>query len=235
MRVLLVEDDPKLAALIRGGLEGDGMAVDHAADAAQGQALAEMESYAVLLLDVRLPEGGDAGFELARTLRSAGLEAPIVFLTARDDVEDVERGLDTGGDDYLTKPFALRELRARIRAVVRRARGVADPRLPLAGGWRLDTAGRRAVRGSRTAAVTRREYALLELLALHPGRVFSRGELVDRLWAGTEVVDLKVIDVYVSSLRRKLVPEVIATVRGFGYRLGAEDAAPADAGRRSEP
>ena len=220
MKVLVVEDDPELASLLAEGLSEEGYAVECCGSATEAEAMLELGGYACLVLDVMLPEGEEAGFALARSLRSEGLDLPILYLTARDALDDLEHGLESGGDDYLTKPFAFRELRVRLQALIRRSSGQPNPRVPLPAGWMLDLAGRVAVRGRTVPKLTRREYALLELLALHAERAFTRVELVDRLWPGDAEVDLKVIDVYVSTIRRKLGANVIATLRGVGYRLG---------------
>lgn len=220
MKLLVVEDDPELSALLVEGLTEEGYAVERSRSATEAEAMLELGGYAGLILDVMLPEGDHAGFHLARTLRDKADDLPILYLTARDQLEDLEQGLGSGGDDYLTKPFTFRELRARIQALIRRSRGVASPRVPLPSGWALDLAGRDAVRDRRPGNLTRREYALLQQLALNPERVFTRPELIERLWPGDADVDLKIIDVYVSTIRRKLSADVITTLRGIGYRLG---------------
>ncbi len=248
MRLLIVEDDPHIAELLQEGLGEDGYACDVATSAGQGGSLAKLFPYALILLDVMLPEGHDAGYVLGRELRAGGVQTPILYLTARSNVEERVTGLDAGGDDYLGKPFALRELRARVRALLRRSSGLARNILRLPLGWQMDMAGRtvwqapdspapgplseefdrlRADRPSPDrpgvqvqAELTRREFALLELLALHPGRAFSRQDIIERLWSGESGVEPKVIDVYVSTVRRKTAEELIDTVRGLGYRLG---------------
>jgi len=220
MQVLLVEDDPRLAALIAEGLRDDGLMVDHAPNAAIGQGMAELEAYDLLILDVMLPEGPQAGFDLARALRNRRDKTPILFLTARGDMDSKLTGLDTGGDDYLTKPFDFRELRARIRAVVRRAKGEAANLIPLPRGYVLDLSAHQVLKGGQPVPLTPREYALVECLGLNPGRAYSRNSLIERVWPGESEVDTKVVDVYVSSLRRKLGEDFVETVRGLGYRLG---------------
>lgn len=220
MRLLLVEDDPRLAAVITEGLGEDGLTVEHAPDAGTAQALCDLKTYDLVVLDVRLPEGQDAGFMLARALRDGHNRTPILFLTARDDLDSRVTGLDTGGDDYLTKPFAFRELRARVRALVRRSRGEASNTLPLPLECTLDLIGHRVLKRGRPVALTPREYALVECLGLHPGRAFARESLIERVWPEDSEVDTKVVDVFVSTARRKLGEGVIETVRGLGYRLG---------------
>ncbi len=223
MRILLVEDDPRLAALLLEGLSEDGMRVDHAPNATQGEGMAGLEVYDLLVLDVMLPEGQQAGFEMARALRNGRNKTPILFLTARGDIDSRLEGLEGGGDDYLAKPFDFRELRARIRALVRRSKGEASNLIELPLGFVLDMVAHQVLRGKHSVALTPREYALVECLGLNPGRAYSRGDLIERVWPEESDVDTKVVDVYVSSLRRKLGEDFIQTVRGVGYRLGEED------------
>jgi len=225
MRVLLVEDDPRLAALIVEGLSDDELMVDHAPNAAIGRGMAELELYDLLILDVMLPDGPQAGFELARGLRNRRDKTPILFLTARGDMDSKLVGLETGGDDYLTKPFDFRELRARIRALVRRAKGEAANLIPLPGGYTLDLAAHEVLKDNQPVPLTPREYALVECLGLNPGRAYTRNSLIERVWPGESEVDTKVVDVYVSSLRRKLGEDFVETVRGLGYRLGRVEGA----------
>ena len=254
MRLLIVEDDPHIAELLQEGLGEDGYACDVATSAGQAGSLARLFPYALILLDVMLPEGHDAGYVLGRELRASGVQTPILYLTARSNVEERVTGLDAGGDDYLGKPFALRELRARVRALLRRSSGLARNVLRLPLGWQMDMAGHTVWQATDAPApgplaaekgrpgesdrscsdkpssdkprvhaqaeLTRREFALLELLALHPGRAFSRQDIIERLWSGESGVEPKVIDVYVSTVRRKTSEELIDTVRGLGYRLG---------------
>ncbi len=220
MRLLLVEDDPRLAALIAEGLGEDGLTVELAPDATTAESICLLRSFDLLLLDVMLPEGPQAGFELAKVLRARQDRTPILFLTARGDLDSRVTGLDTGGDDYLTKPFEFRELRARVRALVRRSVGEASNTLPLPLGYRLDLAAHRVLQRERTVALTPREYALIECLGLNPGRAYARSSLIERVWPEDSGVDLKVVDVFVSTVRRKLGEGMIETVRGLGYRLG---------------
>jgi DNA-binding response OmpR family regulator len=219
MRLLLVEDDPRLAQLIGRGLREDGLLVEHAGSASLGSNLAEFRSYDLLLLDVMLPEGPEAGFDLARRLRARGDTTPILFLTARADTDSKVAGLEAG-DDYLAKPFDFRELLARVRALVRRSKGVASNRLPLPLGLILDLGSREIWHGPVRLELTPRQYALLECLAMQPGLAYTRAGLIERVWPGDRDVDWKVVDVYVSNLRARLGSGVIETVRGTGYRLG---------------
>lgn len=221
MRLLIVEDDPHIAELLQDGLTEEGYVCDQASSASEGRELAQLFPYGLLLLDVMLPDGIDAGYQLGRQLRAAGVTIPILYLTARGTIEDRVEGLEGGGDDYLTKPFAFQELRARVRALLRRASGQAQNAVPLPGGWIMDLGGREVYASSVRTDLTRREFALLELLALNPGRVFSRDDIIERLWGGESGgVEPKVIDVYVSTIRRKTSELLIDTVRGIGYRLG---------------
>lgn len=220
MRLLLVEDDPRLAELILEGLAEDGLTVEHAPDATAGLGLASLETFDAIILDVMLPEGAQAGFEVAQTLREQRQHTPILFLTARADMDSKLLGLELGGDDYLTKPFDFRELRARVRSLVRRAGGNSSNFVPLPLGYALDLAGHEVTKEARSIPLTPREYALVECFALNPGRAYSRESLIERVWPGDSGVDTKVVDVYISSVRRKLGEGLIETVRGLGYRLG---------------
>jgi two-component system response regulator QseB len=220
MRLLLVEDDPRLVRLIVQGLTEDGAIVEHATSATVGANMAEFGTYDLLLLDVTLPEGETAGFELARVVRARGDGTPILFLTARGDMDSKIAGLETGGDDYLAKPFDFRELCARVRALVRRAKGVATNAVRLPLGYTLDLGAREVLQGETPIALTPREYALIECLGMNPGRAYSRNALIGRVWPEDTNVELKAVDVFVSTVRRKLGDGVIETVRGIGYRLG---------------
>jgi DNA-binding response OmpR family regulator len=225
MRILVVEDDPRLAALMLEGLSEDGLMVDHASDASTGLGMSELETFDVLILDVMLPEGREAGFEMAREIRGRNDHTPILFLTARADMDSKISGLEMGGDDYLAKPFDFRELRARIRALVRRAKGGSSNIVALPLGFSLDLAAHEISQDNIAFSLTPREYTLLECLAINPGRAYSRVSLIERVWAQDTNVDLKVVDVFVSSLRRKLGDGMIETVRGLGYRLGKLESA----------
>ncbi len=222
MRVLIVEDDPSIRELLTESLTEDGFEVSSATNASEGLALARLFPFALLVLDVGLPEGQDAGFTLGRNLRSAGLTTPILYLTARTSIEDRVTGLGAGADDYLIKPFAHIELRARLQALLRRSGGYSQNRLELGFGWTLDLAQREVSLNGQVASLTRRELGLLELLACNPGRVFERIEIIERLWADEAGVDQKVIDVYVSTVRRKTDERLIETLRGIGYRIARE-------------
>lgn len=220
MRLLLTEDDERLRALISAGLLESGHQVETACNARTGYNLATTGSFDAFIFDTMLPEGTDAGFLLARRLRDEGLTTPILFLTARADIDSRLHGFDAGGDDYLAKPFDFRELRARLAALIRRSAGQPGTTLGLPGGYRLDVLKRQVTGPAGPLPLTPREYELLEGFALHPERAYTRGELLARIWASQPDVESRVVDVYVGNLRRKLGEKVIITVRRHGYRLG---------------
>ncbi|RDI94500.1 DNA-binding response regulator [Meiothermus sp. QL-1] len=219
MRLLLVEDEPNIARPLLRLLEAQGHQVRHAPDLAIARTLLAEAEPDLIILDVRLPESEDGGFILAKEARGAGYKGPILFMTARDALEDRVRGLDEGGDDYVVKPFELPELLARVRALLRRVSEVKQSRVQH-GPLELDLAGRSVRWAGRLVELSPREYALLERLALYPGRVYSPEELLDLVW-GEEASDTGVVKVCVHHLRSKLDPRVVRTVPG-GYRLGIE-------------
>ena len=235
MRILIVEDDPGIAELLEESLGEDGFDCSLASSASEGLALAKLFPFALLVLDVGLPEGIDAGFELGRELRRVGITAPILFLTARSALEDRVAGLEVGADDYLVKPFAHLELRARLRALLRRSSGQVQNIFSLPFGWQLDLSMHEVRFKGQVVALARREYGLLELLACNPGRVFERGEIIERLWADESGVELKVIDVYVSLVRRKTDERLIETVRGVGYGIAQMSSSASELTLRREP
>ncbi len=223
MRVLLVEDEMKLAALLERGLVEEGYAVDVASKVSDGSWLVDENSYDAIILDVMLPDGN--GFELCRALRDRGCWSPVLMLTARDGVDDRVNGLDSGADDYLTKPFAFDELLARLRALLRRA--VVDrPTVLQVDGLSVDPASREVARDGTPIALTTKEYSLLEYFMRYPGRVHSRSDLVEHVWDFAFETDSNVVDVYVGYLRQKIDrpfgTDSIETVRGVGYRLRKE-------------
>ncbi|WP_309571667.1 response regulator transcription factor [Deinococcus sp.] len=216
MRFLVVEDELEIRRPLVANLREAGYAVDEAASAEEARALADSFPFDALMVDVGLPEGAQAGFDLVRDLRAAGLATPVLFLTARDGVDDRITGLDAGGDDYLVKPFHLGEVQARLRALVRRGRAEVQSERT----WRdlrLDWTARTVSRGGARVALTAKEYSLLEVLASHPGRVYTREELIDRVWDGRFDAESNVVDTYVRNLRRKLGDDVVQTLRGIGY------------------
>ncbi|HWS14071.1 MAG TPA: response regulator [Rhodocyclaceae bacterium] len=223
MRILLVEDDPLLGDGIQAGLRQAGFGVDWSRDGLAAWHALSAESYAAVVLDLGLPRL--SGLELLRRLRASGNRVPVMILTARDRVEDRITGLDSGADDYLTKPFDLHELAARLRALVRRSHGQAAPRLRV-GPVEIDPAARSASFEGRPVELSAREFALLQALALNAGRVLSRSQLEQALYGWGEEVGSNAIEVHIHHLRRKLSVELIRTVRGVGYTLAA---APPDA------
>jgi DNA-binding response OmpR family regulator len=222
MRILVVEDEPKLAKTLRWGLEEQGYAVDVAGDGQEGYELAVGGPYDLIVLDVMLPEMD--GFELCRRLRAVGERVPVLMVTARDTVDDRVAGLDRGADDYLVKPFALRELLARMRALLRRDGPARTPVLR-AGDLELDTVSREVRRAGRAIELTSKEYAILEYFLRNPNRVLTRAQIGDHVWDYEFASMSNVIDVYVGYLRRKLAddeePRLLRTVRGTGYQLRA--------------
>ena len=223
MRILLVEDDLLLGDGIQAGLRQAGFGVDWSRDGLAAWHALSAESYAAVVLDLGLPRL--SGLELLRRLRASGNRVPVMILTARDRVEDRITGLDSGADDYLTKPFDLHELAARLRALVRRSHGQAAPRLRV-GPVEIDPAARSASFEGRPVELSAREFALLQALALNAGRVLSRSQLEQALYGWGEEVGSNAIEVHIHHLRRKLSVELIRTVRGVGYTLAA---APSDA------
>lgn len=221
MRVLLVEDDTELAHEVAQGLRGAGARVSIAGNGREGRRIVETEEMDVLILDVMLP--GESGFVLCRSLRERGVETPILMLTARDAVEDRVTGLDAGADDYLTKPFALQELIARVRALSRR-RPTLTPRIVQVGDLRIDLGARSAKRGDRLIELTAKEFALLECLAQHAGVVLDRAAISAHVWDDNHDPFTNVLEVLVRRLRRKIDDghdaKLIHTMRGAGYRLG---------------
>jgi two-component system OmpR family response regulator len=225
VRVLVVEDDSKMAGLLRRGLREDGVAADVAGSGEDALWMAGSTEYDAVVLDVMLP--GIDGFETLRRLRADDVWAPVLVLTARDAVEDRIAGLDGGGDDYLTKPFAFGELQARLRALVRRGNAPRPPVLEV-DELRLDPSTHRVWRGEREIALSPREFALLEAFMRRPGEVLTRLHLLEHAWDNQYENRSNVIDVYVRYLREKVdrpfKATSIETVRGRGYRLRADGA-----------
>jgi two-component system OmpR family response regulator len=222
MRVLVVEDEPKMAALLRRGLVEEGHAADVVARGEDAIWRAQAHPYDAIVLDVMLP--GMGGFETCRTLRRADVWTPVLMLTARDAVEDRVAGLDVGADDYLTKPFSLAEMLARLRALVRRG-DVERPTELVVGDLRLDPASRRVWRGETEVQLSPKEFALLETFMRRPGQVLSRLQLLEHAWDFAYDNRSNVVDVYVRYLRQKLDRPFgrssFETVRGVGYRLAS--------------
>jgi two-component system OmpR family response regulator len=223
MRVLIVEDELKMAALIQRGLRDDGMAADVAGNGEDALWMAGSTDYDAIVLDVMLP--GLDGFEVCRRLRGEGVWSPVLMLTARDAVQDRVRGLDTGADDYVTKPFSLAELAARLRALARRG-PVERPAILQTGDLQLDPSSKRVWRGSTDISLSTKEFALLETFMRRPGRVLDRFQLLKHAWDYEYENRSNIVDVYVRYLREKVDRpfgvESIETVRGAGYRMRAD-------------
>ncbi len=223
MHILVVEDERRVAAFIKRGLEEEGYAVDVAYDGEEALDWAAVVDYDLIVLDVLLPKKD--GIQVCRALRDRGDKTPILMLTARDAVEDRVRGLDSGADDYLVKPFAFQELLARLRALLRRGGEAKTSRLQV-GDLVLNTLTRQATRGDKVIELTAREYTLLEFLMRHPRQVLSRTQIADHVWSYDFLTTSNVVDVYIGYLRRKIDDgfevKLIQTVRGMGYKIEAE-------------
>jgi two-component system copper resistance phosphate regulon response regulator CusR len=220
--VLIIEDDPELAGLLRDGLRAERIDPALATTFADGLKQAGSGSYDVIILDVRLP--GGSGVELCAKLRRGGGATPVLMLTALDAVDDRVRGLEVGADDYVTKPFAFRELVARLKALARR-RPALTPALHRIADLEVDLGTRQVHRGGRSIALTAKEFTLLELFVLHPGRVLDRATITAHVWDENHDPFVNVLEVLVRRLRRKIdddfEPKLITTLRGSGYRFGA--------------
>lgn len=220
MRILVIEDEAKMAAFIKRGLEEEGAAVDISSDGEDGLFRAKTGSYDLIILDITLPLVD--GLEVCRNLRQDRIATPVLLLTARDSVEMKVRGLDSGADDYLTKPFAFAELLARIRALRRRDRNEVKLQLQI-GDLVLDPLTRKVTRDNQPIQLTSKEFALLECFMRHPDQVLSRTVLSEKVWDETFDAFTNVIDVYVNYLRNKIdrnfATKLIHTVRGAGYVL----------------
>jgi len=220
MRVLVVEDEPRMARLIRQGLEEDAYAVDLVDNGADVLDWVQSAEYDLLLLDILLP--GMDGLAVCRQLRAAGYTMPILMLTALGTLPDKVTGLDSGADDYLVKPFAIEELTARLRALLRREQAQKSVTLQVAD-LTLNTATKVAQRGERTIELTAKEYAILEMLMRNPGQVLSRDQLIGHVWNMDYDAESKLIEVYIYNLRKKIddgfTQKLLQTVRGLGYRM----------------
>jgi len=222
MRILVVDDDRRLCAVVKRGLLEEAYAVDVAYDGEEGEYLAEVNPYDLIILDIMLPKKD--GLAVCRELRAKGINTPILMLTAKDAVEDRVKGLDTGADDYLVKPFAFSELLARVRALLRREALSKSPELKV-GDLTLNTLTRQAWRGNRPIELTTKEYTILEYLMHHPNAVITRTMIEEHAWDYDFDSLSNLVDVYIRRLRRKIDNEgeesLIQTVRGAGYRLRA--------------
>lgn len=226
MRILLVEDDQRIARFVAKGLREHAFAVDVTSDGEDAVYKSSITDYDAVILDVMIP--GRDGFTVCRELRGAGSAVPIIMLTARDTVQDRIHGLDCGADDYLTKPFAVAELLARLRALLRRGQYVRSAEIRVAD-LLLDTRAQSATRGGRELALTTKEFALLEYLAREQGRVVSRAEIAEHVWDENFDPLTNLIDVHINRLRRKVdsgfSTNLIHTRRGAGYMLASLDQA----------
>ena len=220
MRILLVEDDPRIARFVAKGLREHAFAVDLADNGDEALYKSSINDYDAIILDVMIP--GRDGFSVCRELRATGSVVPVIMLTARDTVQDRITGLDIGADDYLTKPFAVTELLARLRALMRRGHVVRPATIQIAD-LLLDTRAQHATRAERELELTSKEYALLEYLAREQGRVVSRAEIAEHVWEVGFTTDTNVVDVVVRRLRAKVddpfKTKLIHTIRGVGYVL----------------
>ncbi|MGI5489797.1 response regulator transcription factor [Microtetraspora malaysiensis] len=223
MRVLLVEDERRLAELVKSGLAGEGFAVDIALDGAEGLWLATENTYDAIVLDVMLPRVN--GYTVCRRLREAGNWTPIMMLTAKDGEYDEAEALDTGADDFLSKPFSYVVLLARMRALIRRG-GRERPVALTVGDLVIDPAGMKCRRGGTEIALTPKEFAVLHGLARRAGEVVPKAELLEQAWDFAYTGDPSIVEVYISSLRRKIDAPFgrssLVTVRGAGYRLDGQ-------------
>ena len=220
MRVLLVEDDNRIAAFVAKGLRENSYAVDIATDGDEATYMASINSYDIFILDINLPKKD--GFDVCRELRKSGNKKPILMLTARDAIDDRISGLDTGADDYLTKPFEFRELLARLRALLRRQNEIRPPQIVVAD-LQIDTSSRTVQRGEKHIELTTKEYSLIEFLAINKGKVVGREEISEHVWDDTFDPFSNLIEVYIKRLRTKLDEgydvQLIQTRRGSGYIL----------------
>ena len=223
MRVLVVDDEPRLAEGLKRGLEAEGFAVDVAHSGTDGLWLAREQQYAAILLDIMLP--GMNGYVVCRTLRDEENWTPVLMLTAKDGEWDQVEGLDTGADDYLTKPFSFAVLLARVRALIRRGAG-ARPATLAVGDLTLDPASRKVMRGDAVVELTTREFAVLEFLMRRAGQVVSKSEILDGVWDFAFEGDPNIVEVYIGHLRSKIDRpfgrDSIRTIRGAGYRIGVD-------------
>ena len=226
MKILVVEDESKTGTYLKQGLSEAGFVVDLAANGFDGLHLATSESYDLAVLDVMLP--GIDGWQILQGIRRAGSDMPVLFLTARDQIEDRVKGLELGADDYLVKPFAFSELLARVRTLLRRGSKSKEADVLRAADLELDLLRRRATRGGRRIDLTAKEFALLELLLRRQGEVLPRSLIASQVWDMNFDSDTNVIDVAIRRLRAKIddsfEPKLIQTVRGMGYTLDLPDA-----------
>ena len=216
MNVLVVQDDPRIASFITRGLEAEGFAVRSASDGALGLRMTESSEFDLIILDLVLPTV--TGEEVLTRIRGGGSTVPVIVLTSKDAVSDRVANLDAGADDFVTKPFSLTELLARVRARLRSADQAVSTTISH-GRVTVDVRARRALIEGRSVELTSREFALLETLMHHPGQVLSQPQLMDQVWGYDHDARSNVVEVYIGYLRKKLHPDVVETVRGAGYRF----------------
>jgi len=219
MRVLVVEDEPRIASQLRGALSDGGYAVDHAADGERADFLAQTERYDAVVLDLGLPRVD--GLTLVRRWRDGGLAVPVLVLTARGSWHEKVQGIDSGADDYVSKPFRVEEVLARLRALIRRAAGQVTPELRC-GAVALDPRAARVTLDGAPVKLTSHEFRVLSYLMHHRGRVVSQGELTEHIYSQSADRDSNTVEVFIARLRRKLGASLIETVRGLGYRMEAD-------------
>ncbi|GIG71239.1 response regulator transcription factor [Phytomonospora endophytica] len=224
MRLLIVEDEKRLAEVVAAGLSAEGYAVDVANDGPTGLSRARAGVYDLIILDIMLP--GLNGYQICARLRADGDETPVLMLTAKDGEYDEAEGLDTGADDYLTKPFSYVVLQARIRALLRRRGGSVAPTVWRFGDLTVEPAAKRVLRGDTEVGLTAKEFAVLEYLSHRVGEVVSKADILEHVWDFTYDGDVNIVEVYISNIRRKIdTPfgrSAITTLRGAGYRLAAD-------------
>jgi two-component system OmpR family response regulator len=219
MRILVVEDDAKIASFVVNGLKQSGFAVDRCADGDAGQAYASSTAYDAAIVDVMLPK--QDGLSMVKELRKAGVRVPVIILSAKASVDDRIKGLQAGGDDYVTKPFAFSELLARVQALIRRATNTSEPTRLVVGDLTMDLLNREVIRGGERIELQAREFALLEYLMRHAGRVVTKTMIMEHIWDYSFDPQTNVVDVLVCRLRNKIDrgKNLVHTIRGVGYVL----------------
>ena len=221
MRILIIEDERKLSNIVRRGLIEEGFATDQAFDGEEGQYLAESESYDLIILDIMLPKIN--GLDVCRSLRSKKITTPILILTAKTTVEDKVEGLNVGADDYLTKPFAFTELKARLQALLRRSHNQTQTTLQVEN-LEVDPVKHIAKRGNKTVPLTPKEFSILEFLLRHQNEVVTRTQITEHVWDYNFDALSNVVDVFVATLRKKVdfgfKNKIIQTIHGVGYKVG---------------
>ena len=223
MRILVIEDERRLANIIKKGLTEEGFAVDAAYDGEEGQYLAESEEYDLIVLDIMLPKVD--GLTICKELRAKNIKIPVLMLTAKSEVEDKIKGLDSGADDYMTKPFSFLELRSRIHALIRRSKQEASPTLAISD-LELDPIKHKVMRSGKLIKLTPKEFAVLELLLRHKDEVVTRTMVIEHVWDYNFEGMSNIVDVFVASLRRKVDKDsyvkLIHTIHGVGYKVSEE-------------